>query len=158
MSKYVSFAAIAATLALGISGAHALTASANLTVKAQVTTTCSVAATTLDFGTVLTSATTTTPGSATIGITCSVPYRLALDNGQHFDNNTGKRRVHTGSDTTTANYMSYALNTPDGNPWDNNTKTNPPVSSLTVYGVLDAPVSGQVQGAYTDTVAMTLYY
>jgi spore coat protein U-like protein len=158
MNKYVSLAAIAAALALGTSAAHALTATANLTVKAQVTTACSIAASTLDFGTVLTSATATTTTYATIGITCSVPYQLSLDNGQHYDNVRSKRRVQTGSDTAPVNYMGYALNDQDGIPWDNGAITNPPVQSLTVFGVLDAPIEGQVQGTYTDTVAMTLTY
>jgi spore coat protein U-like protein len=159
MNRYVSLAAIAAALALGVSGAQALTSlSANLTVQAQVTTTCSVTATTLNFGTILASTTTATNASAPISIDCGVPYKLALGNGANYDMSNSKRQVHTGAGTGATSYMGYVLNDSTGNSWDNNALLNPPVSTVTVYGVLDAPVSGQLEGTYTDTVAMTLNY
>jgi spore coat protein U-like protein len=162
MKKYISLAAVAAAaVALGVSGANALTATGSLAVTANVASACSISAgATLAFGTVNAADTTThTDGNTTIGVTCGSPFTIALDTGAKPDVN-GRRQVHVGAGSDPADLIGYDLSdiSSGGAAWNSARVYAAGSTSVAVYGRLDTPAAGQHTGSYSDTVGITLTY
>lgn len=156
MTKYISLAALAAAMTLGVSAANASnTATGTLSVTANVMTACTVGTASLDFGNVLTSAAGTTSGTGSINVTCSVPYKVDLGQGQNWSSNS--RHLKTGAGGDAEHLMHYTLSdTSSGTSWDSSRSFSS--GAVTVYGTLDAPVTGQVAGSYSDAVDITITY
>ena len=162
MKKYISLAAVAAAaVALGVSGANALTTPGNLTVNANVASTCSISTgAKLDFGTVNVADTNTyTNAHTTIGVTCGSPFAIALDNGAKPDG-SGRRQVHVGAGSDPIDLIGYDLSdiSSGGAAWNSARVYNAGSTTVDVYGKLDTPAAGQNTGSYSDTVGITLTY
>lgn len=146
----------AAILFASVRPARAATATNNLNVTATVIASCAIGSATLPFGNY--------DGmqrdvSTTVAVNCNanVDYWIGLDNGGP-SYSAPYRRMDDGS----GNYLEYQLarDAAQTANWDNNNPGTPDGSApgnVTIYGRIPA---GRVvpQGAYSDTVVMTLNF
>jgi spore coat protein U-like protein len=163
MKTLLSRAALAAAaMAVGLSGAHATTATANLNVSLQVTSSCTVSATPLNFGssTLLSNVDTT----ATISVTCGSgsSYSVTLGDGQHSVGSSGSGLRMMASSSGTIEYQLYSDSSRGtGTAWFGSTAVpgtgTGSVQPITVYGRVPAS-PGAAAGSYTDVVQITVTY
>lgn len=161
--KIISCAALAAAaIALGVSGAHAGTASATLSVTASVASACSLSSNAVSFGNfaATTNAPTETYGYVNVNCSSGSVYTISLDNGKDFN---GTLRQMDGSilgNKLAYNLCSdgYACNHPWGTGAANGvTGTGSGYNqSYPVYGTIAAGT--YPSDTYSDTVNILLNF
>jgi spore coat protein U-like protein len=161
MNKYISLAAVAAAaLALGVSGASALTASGNLTVDLTVSSHCSVGTSALHFGNVDAGATVEQSGGISVTCTNGTGYDITLDNGGHPV--SGARNVSNGTDLIPYTLCGDAFASGIcATPWAGATAKHGvgtgATATVDVYGQAVAGAN-VTTGLYQDSVGITLTY
>lgn len=159
---------LAATMAIlmtagAASPALAATATTTFAVTATVLQTCLVAASPLAFGNYDPTSATATNGNTTLLVTCtsSTPYTVGLSAGGGAGATVATRKLTNGGNT-----LNYSLYQDAGHTtvWGNTVSTDTlagtgtglPVTH-TVYGRIPA-LQAAVQGAYADTITVTVTY
>jgi len=170
MRNFASLAALAAAaLALGLSSAHAQTASGNLSITFNLGASCTTAQVTpVTFpgaatGTI---AAETATGSISVNCTSGALYNVGLDAGLHPSTagNTSTRRMAGTVNTT--KYVTYDLwqDSGDSTHWGNTPPTDTvggtgtgSAQTISVYGKIPAQTEATAD-AYADTVGITVYF
>lgn len=142
---------------------NAATATATFAVTAAVLQTCVVTATALAFGTYDPAATSPNDASTSVLVTCTTgtTYNVGLSNGGGSGASTATRKLTSGSNTLNYSlYQDSGRNTVWGSSVGSDTvsgvATGLPVSH-TIYGRISA-LQVVPQGAYTDTITVTITY
>lgn len=166
-------------LSLSLAGpALAETRTASIEVRAQFNESCTASASPLEFGEMLRQFKRTIVITGTLAVDCSekLPYRIALDAGQHYDAATPQNRRLAGPNGAYSLYTVLMPNAGSGGPiWGDqglgDTLTaGAPFSSVgngnglvqranftaVTFGVV--PGNGNANGSYTDTLTMTIAY
>ncbi len=164
LSKRSLAATMATLIAAGAaSPALATTATTTFAVTASVLQTCLVAATPLAFGNYDPTSATPTDGSTTLLVTCTnaTPYTVGLSAGGGTGATVATRKLTNGGNTLNYSlYQNGARSTLWGTTIGTDTVAGTGTGlaqSLTVYGRIPA-LQAAVQGAYTDTITVTVTY
>jgi spore coat protein U-like protein len=138
-------------LASAVSGAFGATVTANFTVTANVTGACTVSATNLAFGTYPLASTANIDAASTITVNCPnlLPYTVSVP--------TPTARTMAGPSSATLNYGLYSDATRSTG-FSNTGAGTGANQTINVYGRIPSGQSPTSQGAFTDTVTVTVTY
>ncbi len=155
--------------ALGMSAAHAGTATGSFQVTGTVVSSCNVSGSLLNFGGAIDPLSASVPidASSTLTVQCTntTPYSVALDAGINAGGATSFASRAMKNGASTIGYQLY-LDVGRSSVWGDGTGGSAPSTgsgtgssqTLTIYGRLPTLGSSVVPGTYTDTVTVTITY